>query len=310
MNQMDFGSVTVDAEDYERWQKQVIYEPKHFADQQSDAAEQRRSEASKLQDELVAKVEEGPAAIEKFMITGVLKISDLDAVRSSVPALPNPLTAGEMSKLPRYAETQVADALEAAITPARAAEPAVWALCHAVWMGSGMFGGDLPTVFLYGGKANTQEARVRNFLRRTGGLRPVRGNTSPLVNCPISTAWWRVRLAGQSVAESQGELHLDEVHDLLRVSHVWENLVGMSLRQVTSVCAPRARAAILLVLSSSSIPDGTPNRNQVQGVIRALGRLGHSHSLNATPLAVLVDAAAAGLESVGDAADGEDVENP
>ena len=298
MRMVAFGSVELDAEAYEDWQKSLIYEQSQFQDQMSEAARHRKQEASKLQEEVIAKVEEGPEAIQGYIVEGVLGLRELDAARVSVPALPNALTAGEMSKLPKFAELQVADALGEAIPPAMAAEPVVWALSHAVWMGSRMFGADLPAVFLLGGaKSNSSEAQVRNFLRRTGGLRPVRGNTSPLRDCPISAACWRVRLAREAEAHADGRLPFDSAHDLLRVADVWENLVTMSLRQVVAVCSPRARAAVLVVLSR--LPDRAerPSRDQVQAVIRALGGLSHSHSLSATPLEVLVAVATEALRS-------------
>lgn len=290
-----FGSVEVDTDNFEEWQKSIIYVPKNFADQEADDAVHRRQDVQKLQDELVARIEEGPAAIERFVVMGVFGVSDLGAARSSVPEL-NPLTAGEMSKLPAYAERRIAESLDGSITPSVAAEPAVWALCHAVWMGRGVFGGDLPTVFLYGSRANTQEARVRNFLRRTGGLRPVRGNTSPLTDCPISAAWWRVRLAEQAYVHSGSRLEAGAAHELLRSGHVWENLVGMSLKQVTAVCAPQAWAAILCALTGLSSAGTGIERGHVQAAIRALGRLSYSHSLGAAPLSDLVETASKALQ--------------
>ncbi|MXZ99101.1 MAG: hypothetical protein F4017_03660 [Acidimicrobiaceae bacterium] len=304
MSKTVFGSVEVDTDTYEDWQKSIIYEQKHFADQEADDAVLRRQDVQKLQNELVARIEAGPAAIETFVVTGVLGVADLGAARGSVPEL-NPLTAGEMSKLPAYAERRIAESLDGSITPSAAAEPAVWALCHAVWMGRDVFGRDLPTVFLYGSKANTQEARVRNFLRRTGGLRPVRGNTSPLTDCPISAAWWRMRLTEQARAHSAGRLEAGAAHELLRSGHVWENVVRMPLRQVTAVCAPSALAAILCALEGLSSAGASIERGHVQAAIRALGQLSYSHSLAATPFSALVEAASEALRNAPDGASAE-----
>ncbi|MCY4068511.1 MAG: hypothetical protein OXE79_05310 [Acidimicrobiaceae bacterium] len=297
MSKMVFGAVEIDTDHYEEWQRSLIYVKKQFAETESEQARQRRQETSKLQDELMAKLEEGPTAIERFIVTGVLKVADLDAARGSVPELGN-LTAGEMSKLPSYAERRVAESLNGAITPSAAAEPAVWALCHAVWMGRGVFGRDLPTVFVYGSKADTAEARTRNFLRRTGGLRPVRGNISPLRDCPISAAWWRVRLAEQARTSSEGRLEFDAAHQLLRLSNVWENLVGMLLRQVTAVCAPQALAAVICALAEVHGVGTEVEREPVQAAIRALGRLSYSHCLHAVPLSALVETASQAVRDV------------
>ena len=297
------GSVELDTEKYESWQKTVIYEKKYFQDQQSSAAIERQQDAARHQAELVAAVDAGPEAVETFIVRGVLNIGDLQTARSVVPELPNPLTSGEMTNLPAHAEFELARVLNDVMAPAIAVQPTVWALCHAVWTGRGVFGADLPAVFFHGPKAGTQEARVRNFLRRTGGLRRVRANTSPLVDCPISAACWRVRLAQQAADHSEGGLTFAHAHGLLRQSEVWQNVVGMSLRQVTALCAQRGRSAALVGLSNVDGPGTKPTRQQVQAVMRALGRLSYSHGLDAVPLGVLVDAAVEAMLLADDAPD-------
>ena len=172
-----------------------------------------------------------------------------------VPHLPNPLTAGEMSQLPAYAEQKLAEPLHESLTPAQAAQPAIWTMCHAAWIARGDFGSNLAAIFCEGPRANTVEARTRNFLRRTGGLRRVRGNTSPLVDCPISAAWWRYRVAleASSIAKREGsDLAVAAAHETVRTRDVWDYLVGMSLRQVTSVCASTARSAAVVALRAVS----------------------------------------------------------
>ena len=136
----------------------------------------------------------------------VLGVRDEARALREVPHLPNPLTAGEMSHLPAYAEQKLAEPLHESLTLAQAAQPAIWTMCHAAWIGRGDFGSNLVAIFCEGPRANTVEARTRNFLRRTGGLRQVRGNTSPLVDCPISAAWWRYRVAleASSIAKREG----------------------------------------------------------------------------------------------------------
>ncbi len=269
--------------------------PLEFAQRSLINSKKKPEETAKLQDELIGKLKEGPAAIESFIVTSALKIADLDAARSSVPKL-GPLTAGEMSKLPSYAELRVAESLSSSITASAAAEPAIWALCHAVWMGREVFGRDLPTVFIYGPKADDKEAHTRNFLRRTGGLPPARGNVSVLMNCPVSAAWWRVRLAEQVQTNSEGRIEFDEAHQLLRVNHVWENLVGMPLQQVTAVSAPQALAAVVSALVEVHGAGVRIERGTVQAAIRALGHLSYSHSLHAVSLSVLVETASQAIQ--------------
>ncbi len=284
MSKTVFGDVEIDTENYKEWQRSLIDAKKKF------------EETAKLQDELIGKLKEGPDTIESFIVTSVLEIADLDAARSSVPKL-GPLTAGEMSKLPSYAERRIAESLSSSITASAAAEPAVWALCHAVWMGREVFGRDLPTVFIYGPKADNGEAYTRNFLRHTGGLHPVRGNVSVLMDCPIAMAWWRVRLAKQAQFSSEGRIEFDEAHQLLRKSHVWENLVRMPLRQVTAVSAPNALTAVLCALAEAHEAAARVGREPVQAAIRALGHLSYSHGLHDVSLCTLVETASQAIRT-------------
>ena len=294
----------VDAELYENWQKEIIYEKKLYADQDSDDAVARRQSVADKQARLADAIGGGLSATADYLF-GVLGVDDRDQALERAPSLPNALTEGEMSQLPAHAERELALRLHASLSPAQAAQPALWTLCHAVWIAQGRFGLNLATVFCDGPRADTMEARTRNFLRRTGGLRRVRGNTSPFVDCQIAMAWWRYRVAleASQVAQKAGEeLTVDAAHETLRPRDVWENLITMSLKRVTAVCAPRARAAAVLAFSQSAMVSGQePTRAQVQAAVRELARLSHSHSLGQVPWAVLVDAAACGISNANDA---------
>ena len=290
----------VDPQIYEDWQKSIIYERNRFPDQESDEAVGERQRVLEKQDRLADAVNTGWNKAAQYLFRE-LEIGDEERVLSEVPELPNPLTAGEMGHLPAHAERELAIHLHDTLTKAEAAEPSIWMLCHAVWISRGMFDRNLSEVFFEGSKANTSEARTRNFLRRTGGLRRVRGNTSPLVDCPISAAWWRYRVAGEvsEIAQDEGMVFaIETAHETLRIKEIWENLVTMSLRQVTSVCASRARAAIVVVLERhcTSMPQSV-RRAQIQGAIRELARLGHGYSLRHAPWKRLVDAARTGVEN-------------
>lgn len=304
----------IDPQIYEDWQKSIIYERNRFSNQESDEAIGERQRVLERQDRLADAVNAGWDKAAQYLFKE-LEISDKERVLSEIPGLPNPLTAGEMSHLPMHAERELAIHLHDALTQAEAAEPAIWMICHAVWISRGMFDRDLSEVFFEGPKANTSEARTRNFLRRTGGLRRVRGNTSPLVDCPISAAWWRYHVASEvsEIAQDEGvAFAVESAHETLRIKAIWENLVTMSLRQVTSVCASRARAAVVVVLEQhcTSMPQGV-RRAQIQGAIRELARLGHGYSLWHAPWRRLVDAAREGVENADDVTqlDSEDSES-
>lgn len=294
--ELTFGGVCLNLERHSDWQKSLTYEKKKHRDPNSEQAVQRRQEVNKNQARLIAAVESGSDAARDYLLHKALEVDDAASAQRAVPRLPNPLTPSEMRRLPIHAERELARALDGRLSPSQASEPAVWALCHAVWISDGIFGADLAAVFLNTG--STSEARTRNFLRRTGGLRHIRGNVSPLVDCPISRAWWRRRIARDVAsvvaANTGGELDTDTAHEVLHSPEIWSNLVGMSMRQVTAVCAPRARAAAVVALHRLGTAAGQTARARTQGAIRALGHLSYSRNLTLTPWRHLVDTASTG----------------
>lgn len=300
----------IDAERHDDWQASLIFEKRDYRDQNSDEAAERRASVTAAQSRLADAVGLGFLATAQYLLK-VLGVEDEARALREVPHLPNPLTAGEMSHLPAYVEQKLAESLHESLSPAQAAQPAIWTMCHAAWIGRGDFGSNLVAIFCEGPRADTVEARTRNFLRRTGGLRRVRGNTSPLVDCPISAAWWRYRVAceASNIAKREGsDLAVAAAHETLRTRDVWDYLVGMSLRQVTSVCASTARSTAVVAFEQHQRTSGSaPTRAQVQGAVRELARLSHSHSLWHIPWKALLQAAERGVANAGaDEAFGED----
>lgn len=312
----------VDEVAYQSWQQHIIYEQNRArtpdeqpaaghdngaigagesASEQSDVSgdeQQYRREVNARQLELVAAVVAGPAACSQYL-RKQLRVTDDEALRSAVPPLPNPLTASELLRLPRFAEARIAESLTG-ISPAEAATPVFWAACHAVWIGQGNFD-DLVAGFLEGPKADNAEARTRNFLRRTGGLERVRGKVSVLVNCPISMAWWRVRIARDIAnAAPEGSLDFEATHTILHDATVWAELTGLSVKRLTSLNASNARAAAIVALAQrDSLADGITvklRKARCQGALRAVARLSHSFSLDTIPWEELLRAAEAGIE--------------
>lgn len=266
--------------------------------EESDDDQQSRSEVHARQLELIASVAAGPADCSRYLLRQ-LCISDEPALRAAVPALPNRLTAAAMQRLPRYDESKIAESL-ASVSPAEAATPVFWAACHAIWIEQGYFD-DLVVSFLEGPKANNADRRTRNFLRRTGGLERVRGKVSVLVNCPISTAWWRVRIAQEIAAEAPANsIDFDTAHQLLHDPNIWPELTGLSVKRITSLNAPKARAAAIVALNQrGTINNGIKaslRKSRCQGALRALGRLSHSFSLSTVPWEAVLDAARTGIE--------------
>lgn len=297
---------------YQSWQQHIIYEKNRArsADDQPDAAQangqagssgdedQYRREINARQLELVAAVAAGSEACARYLLRQ-LRVDDEAALSSAVPSLPNPLTASELLRLPRYAEERIAESLTS-VSAAEAATPAFWAACHAIWIEQGNFD-DLVVGFLEGPKATNAEARTRNFLRRTGGLERVRGKVSVLVNCPISMAWWRVRTAHDiSTAAANGSLDFATAHEILHDPTIWAELTGLSVKRLTSLNAPKARAAAIAALvQSDTLGDQVTvklRKARCQGALRAVARLSHSFSLNTIPWQQLLRAAEAGIE--------------
>ena len=312
----------VDEVAYQSWQQHIIYEKNRArtSDEQSvtgqvngtigadeDASglaegssdeQHYRREVKARQLELVAAVVAGPAACARYL-RRQLRVTDEEALRSAVAPLPNALTASELLRLPRYAEERIAESLTD-VSPAEAATPVFWTACHAVWIEQGNFD-DLVAGFLEGPKADNAEARTRNFLRRTGGLERVRGKVSVLVNCPISMAWWRVRVA-RDVANvaPRGSLDFDTAHEVLHDATIWAELTGLSVKRLTSLNASNARAAAIVALAQrGSLADEITvklRKARCQGALRAVARLSHSFSLNTIPWDQLLRAADAGIE--------------
>ena len=313
----------VDAEAYQHWQKHIIYEknrkarssatatnsdhdgsgdngsaPSSDANDEETTADDARNEIRVRQRELIDAVAQGPAALSQYLLRK-LRVTDATALRTAAPRLPNPLTAAAMQRLPRYDEEKIAESLQS-VSPAEAATPVFWTACHAIWIEQGYFD-DLVASFLEGPGTKDSEARTRNFLRRTGGLERVRGKVSVLVNCPIAMAWWRVRTA-REIADVSEEASVDfsTAHELLHDPTIWAELTGLSVKRLTSLNAPRARAASMVALvergTFGNETKASLKKTRCQGALRAVGRLSHSFSLNSTPWATLLQSALVGID--------------
>ncbi|MXW41499.1 MAG: hypothetical protein F4124_04310 [Acidimicrobiia bacterium] len=278
---------------FDDWQKSLIYEKGLAASDQLVAAIN--------QQQLETVVEAGPRRVREYLLER-LGVVDRRQAEDAVPRLPNPLTVAEMQKLPVHAEREIAMSLKD-ITPVQAADPAFWTLCHAIWIGNWMFDADVAAVFMEGGRAGNSEQRTRNFLRRLGGLHRVRGSVSVLTDCPISAAWWRYRTAvaaSRQASEHGTVLSVVEAHQVLQRSQVWENLAGWSVKRVTSLNAPYAKAAVISVLARHDLTtNGAKPQQQIQSVMRSVAQLGHTHSLFGIEWQQLVHAAEGGLAKAG-----------
>lgn len=336
---------------HERWQRRVILINKGAFSEDSndgeidetdppgdslDGTDEENVEATRQrQFELLGAVASGPEALFNYMVTA-LGVDDPTLLQQSVPTLPGPLTPGEFRDLPTHAEWEISRHLQGQVRDGQptvaagaAATEAFWAASHAVWSLAGMFPGDPVAYFLEGSRAGDVEGRVRNFVRRTGGIERIRGKTSVLTDCPIARAYWRVRIA-EEIAETirSGEIAEDpsldasNVHQLLHDNELWAQLAGLSVKRLTSLNAPRARTAVLLALvRDPTSPFDLPQKQRraaYQGAMRAVGRVGHGFSVNNAPWDLLLEEAQSGISDavaavskaqVADARDAGDTED-
>ena len=175
----------VDVQAYDAWQRTLVTTKKTTATD-SKAAHER-------QEDFIHRIRLGRGATF-LMLMDALQASP-DITEGLIPQLPARVNTDQMLRLPRHDEQHIGRALYDRFTPAEAAEPAVWALCHAYWIRDSAFGDDILAVFALRNRDKTPEQRVRNVLRGIGGLRHIRGNITAFADSSISQAWWRYHLA-------------------------------------------------------------------------------------------------------------------
>ena len=243
--------------------------------------------AQPLQDGLIAAVRNGPEALASHM-RGKLGLAAREQI--DAPELPRPLTPSEYRDPPLALERLLCGSLPD-LTPALAAQPAFWTLCHIAWMEADRFEPPLEPFFL-GSKVTGKmpaktAAAVRNLFRRMGGLPHVRGKLSVLVDCPISCAWWRRRVARRAADESErvgDPFTVDDAHRVLHAgSDAWARLVGDSVRRVTVVNSSRLHAALIAEHSEAARDDGGLPAKEFQAVVRELATFGSTLCFDRVP---------------------------
>ena len=243
--------------------------------------------AKPLQEELIAAVKDGPQALASLMRDklglGVTQVID-------APELPRPLTSSEFRDPPLALERELCVSLPD-LTPAIAAQPAFWTICHLDWIEADCFEPPLEPFFL-GSKVSgkmpaTTDRAVRNLFRRMGGLPHVRGKLSVLADCPISCAWWRLRVARLAVDESKRVGDPVSVKDAHRVLHAgsdaWARLVGDSVRRITVVNSSRLHAALIAEYFDTARDKGGLPAKELQAVIRELATFGTTFCFDTVP---------------------------
>lgn len=204
-----------------------------------------------------------------------------------VPDFPRRLTESEYKDPPRDTERELHD-LWRGLTPAVACRPTFWGEVTLRQIEAGVIesgylaanegnvtGGDRRLAQALGnnGDEKALDSCVRAALRRFSGLPEARGNRSVYVNCPLSRAWWRMRLC-ESVSEhtpAPGE----QVLKVFRISlQYWENLILLMVSRNSVLGDRNARDVLVWSLSERLAEDkgsGLFKAGSLDRLCRALG---------------------------------------
>lgn len=300
----------VSREAFREWQKNLIYQDKRHRRLSDADRAVVKEDAAQRQQELAEAIARGPRAVRDFLCDVVPSPRVVELV-DGLPDLPHPLTEAEMVQTTFHVDREVSTVLDDwGITPMLAGEPTFWALCHARWIGDGMFPDGVARVFA-GGEKNPPdtEKMARTFLRRVCGLPVERGNTSVITDCVLSGSWWRYRLAtevSRTLAAEGETLGVEQAHRVLQSSAAWERFVMNLIRKLASLNAPRARAAVVLALHEHSQRGGgtSVSADVVNDCMQRVAQLGDRFSFALVDWTMLVEVAAESLDvEVNDAID-------
>lgn len=271
---------------FTRWQRELIFEVKRHG-KWDEAPSEVTAPIRERQERLIASVRGGPSQLGQYL-REELGLGSADKIEA--PPLPrDALTPSEYREPPLPLEREIGKEFKSSMSSrrAQASSPLFWFLCHIVWIEQGSLGTNGHTLqeALLGGRKK-REARIRNLLRRTGGLAHVRGNISVFSDCPIARAWWRYALADEVARTTEGLIDQSAAHWLFHKSReCWETLVLVSLRRLTTISQAHARAAITQYLGEKvRTTSGGFDKKDVEAVAMTLARLSLRRSLDHTPL--------------------------
>lgn len=260
------------------WQRAIVFEAKRYKKRKDEGASIKRETESR-QEVLEKAVSDGPETLVRYLRSrlGI----DADEQIHAPPFPREALSVNEYQNPPRELEAELGSAWKDAVSPRLASRPFFWLLCHIDWIEQGRFGqGNLRPVLMEGGRDGDLEGRIRNFLRRTGGIPVIRGKVSVFSDCTLARAWWRHRFSTEIDRETGGEIAVVEAHRILHYNRpAWEELALLSLRRVTVINHTDARAAIVRQLQRRLEVEGKIDKKQVQEVARAIARVGLRYSI-------------------------------
>lgn len=199
-------------------------------------------------------VSNGPDALAQYLRQQLALEAD---DRIEAPSLLRPVTSAEYRHPPLDLERELAQEWAGVIHPRNASRPLFWTLCHIDWLEQGYFTSDISSTFLgtlnNGTPEKHRDDATRNLLRRMGGLHYARGKVSVRVDCPLSRAWWRARIAAKAASAAHGEITEEQAHSVLHSSNGgWAALAEESVRRIPVINHPAALAALTYYFYSAS----------------------------------------------------------
>lgn len=270
------------------WQRSLVFEPKRYG-RAANPGTSEKDRIHRCQEQLEAAVFGGPQPAAEYL-RGVLELRPGEEIRG--PGFTRSmLTPGEYQNPPILLEQELGKLWAKQISPRLASRPCFWLLCHIDWIERGTLGtGDLRPYLMAGSGELSPEQKARNFLRRTGGIY-VRGKVSVYSDCTLARAFWRNRLAQEVSRTTESRMSASDAHRALHRSRpAWERLILVSLRRLTVINHPHARAAIVAELSKRLGREDRISEKQVKRMALTIARLGLRYSLEHLPRAVLAQA--------------------
>ena len=242
----------------------------------TDRRNQSVEDVAERQQQLIEAVKGGSADLATYLRErlGISADEELDLL-----VLPRAIAHSEFRDPPFQLERELVEAWANQVHPREASQALFWTICHLGWIEEGQLGEQLDEALLgsieSGAEVKTEEAAVRNLLRRMGGLPHVRGKVSVLNDCPLSRAWWRGRLAVEAAASCDNSFDAETAHRVLHATNdAWARLVGDSVRRITVINHARIRSALIYQYRQCSRGHGGVPASEMQLAVRSLARHG------------------------------------
>ncbi len=273
---------------FAKWQQGLVFEKKRYVRRQDQGAF-AKEQIRERQEQLEAAVRDGPLRTACYLRRALEIGKDQDIGAVGFPRAV--LTPGEYQDPPLRLEQELGTFWENQVSPREGSRPCFWLLCHIEWIERGILGSaDLAPYVLAGSGQLSPEQKTRNFLRRTGGIY-IRGKTSVFSDCTLARAFWRNRMAQEIHHTTRRDVSASDAHRVLHWSRpAWERLVLVSLRRLTVMNHPRARAAIVRGLGERLQQAGRINHQQVNAMAMELARIGLRYSFGHLPSDILSEA--------------------